>query len=225
MHTHSCVTHAHSCVTHTHSCVSWRIQMCSLSHLDVWHDAIRCATWLILMHDTDTWMRHVMAHSATWLILFLCDMAHSNAWHGINVPCHAYNQHVIWPMHMCAIAHSYQWHDSFIRVTWLIYMCDMTHLYAWRAWFMCVTHSYVWLDYVCHQRDSNANNHPYTMNESCHTYERVMSHTWISHATHLNHTYEWVMSQTWMSHVTHMNESCHTYEHMGWLCLVGSIKL
>ena len=33
--------------------------------------------------------------------------------------------------------------------------------------------------------------------------------------THINescHTYEWVMSHIWMSHVTHMNESCHTYE-------------
>ena len=28
------------------------------------------------------------------------------------------------------------------------------------------------------------------------------------------HTYEWVMSHVWMSHVTHMNESCHTYEWM-----------
>jgi len=26
------------------------------------------------------------------------------------------------------------------------------------------------------------------------------------------HTYEWVTSHIWMSHVTHMNESCHTYE-------------
>jgi len=26
------------------------------------------------------------------------------------------------------------------------------------------------------------------------------------------HTYEWVMSHTWMSHVTHMNESRHAYE-------------
>jgi len=53
------------------------------------------------------------------------------------------------------------------------------------------------------------------MNESCHTYEWVMSHIWMSHVTHMNescHTYEWVMSHIWMSHVTHMNESCHTYE-------------
>jgi len=53
------------------------------------------------------------------------------------------------------------------------------------------------------------------MNESCHTYEWVMSHIWMRHVTHMNepcHTYEWVMSHIWMSHVTHMNESCHTYK-------------
>jgi len=37
----------------------------------------------------------------------------------------------------------------------------------------------------------------------------------MGHVTRMNescHTYEWVMSHVWMSHVTHMNESCHTYE-------------
>jgi len=35
------------------------------------------------------------------------------------------------------------------------------------------------------------------MNESCHTYEWVMSHIWMSHVTHMDgscSTYEWVMS-------------------------------
>ena len=51
------------------------------------------------------------------------------------------------------------------------------------------------------------------MNQSCHTYERVMSHPWMSHVTHVNescHTCERVMSHIWKSHVTHTNESCHT---------------
>ena len=77
--------------------------------------------------------------------------------------------------------------------------------------------------------------------ESCHTYEWVMSRLWMSHGTHMNeswhtlsvvwciqmcdiwichvihmkeswHTYEWVMAHIWMSHGTHMNEPCHTYE-------------
>jgi len=53
------------------------------------------------------------------------------------------------------------------------------------------------------------------MNESCHTYEWVMSHVWMGHVTHMTescHTYEWVMSHIWMSHVTRMNESCRAYE-------------
>jgi len=48
--------------------------------------------------------------------------------------------------------------------------------------------SHIWMGHVTH------------MNESCHTYERVMSHIL------------WVMSHIWMSHVTHMNGSCLTYE-------------
>ena len=43
----------------------------------------------------------------------------------------------------------------------------------------------------------------------------LMETSWMSHVSHMNescHTYEWVMSHIWMSHVTHMNESCHTYE-------------
>ena len=54
------------------------------------------------------------------------------------------------------------------------------------------------------------------MNESCCTYEWIMSHIWMSHVAHMNesyHTYERVMSHTWMSHVTHKDESCHTYEN------------
>ena len=63
--------------------------------------------------------------------------------------------------------------------------------------------------------------HVSLMNESCLTYEWVMSHVWMSHVTHewvtshmneSRHTYEWVMSHIWKSHVTHMNESRHTCE-------------
>ena len=53
------------------------------------------------------------------------------------------------------------------------------------------------------------------MKKSCHTYEWVMAHIWMSHATHTNescHTYEWVMSHIRMSHVIHTNESWRTYE-------------
>ena len=44
------------------------------------------------------------------------------------------------------------------------------------------------------------NLHVTHMNESCHTYEWVMSHIWMRHVIHMNescHTYEWIMSQVW----------------------------
>jgi len=48
------------------------------------------------------------------------------------------------------------------------------------------------------------------MNQSRHKHKWVMSHIWISHATHI---YEWVLSpHIWISHVTNINESCHIYE-------------
>jgi len=58
------------------------------------------------------------------------------------------------------------------------------------------------------------------MNESCHTYEWVMSHIWMSHVTHMNescHTYEWVMSPI-MRHVTQqidnsLNKCMHPFKH------------
>jgi len=82
--------------------------------------------------------------------------------------------------------------------------------------------------------------HVTRMNESCHTfewvmsiYECVMSHVWMSHVTRMNesrHTYEWVTSHIRMSHVahirishvthismshvTHMNDSRHTNERV-----------
>jgi len=52
------------------------------------------------------------------------------------------------------------------------------------------------------------------INESCHTYEWVMSHKRMSHVPRIRHSYvwhEWVMSYIWMSHVPQKNESCPTY--------------
>ena len=48
-----------------------------------------------------------------------------------------------------------------------------------------------------------------------HAHSTLMSHIWMSHATHMNkscHTYAGVMSHTWRSHVTHMNGSRHTHQ-------------
>jgi len=72
--------------------------------------------------------------------------------------------------------------------------------------------------------------HMGSQDASCHTYERVMSHIWTGHVTHMNgsrHAYElrirtlnlqhrirrFNMTQ---SHVKHMNGSCHTFMSHIW---------
>jgi len=101
---------------------------------------------------------------------------------------HSYVRHgdMTHPVMSCHM--EYVRHDSFICVTWFM-PCDMTHNSALKNIPHC-TH----------------------MNESCHTYEWVMSHRWMSHVTRMNESclkYEWVMSQIWMNHVTHLDDFCH----------------
>jgi len=56
----------------------------------------------------------------------------------------------------------------------------------------------------CHTCDTDA---PLEFYRSCHTYEWVMSHIWMSHVTP---QVQMSQSRTWMNHVTLMSESCHT---------------
>jgi len=59
--------------------------------------------------------------------------------------------------------------------------------------------------------------HVANMNESCRTYEWVMSHIWTSRIAHMNescHRCACVMSKIWLSHVAHVHESCCTYDEV-----------
>ena len=69
--------------------------------------------------------------------------------------------------------------------------------------------SHTWMRYVTHT------------NESCHTYERIVTHIWKRTLSTLYvllgtvkescHTHEWVISHAWMSHITHMKGSRYTH--------------
>jgi len=70
---------------------------------------------------------------------------------------------------------------------------------------------------VAETRVKNLKEPCFTIAESCHAYEWVMSHMWMSHVPHVNescHKHEWVMSHMWRSHVQYMNEWCHIYERL-----------
>ena len=50
--------------------------------------------------------------------------------------------------------------------------------------------------------------HGTRINESWHTWERVMAHVGMSHDTHMTHT---LMTHVQTSHGIHVNESWHTW--------------
>ena len=82
----------------------------------------------------------------TWLI-HICAMTHSYAWHDSFI-C----------LHVCDMTHSYVCHDSFICAPWFICVCAVTHscvtwlFQMWNDSFMCdayirkMTHSYICRD-------------------------------------------------------------------------------
>jgi len=147
----------------------------------VWYDSFICVTWLIHM----------------------CDMTHSYV-------CHDSFICVTWLIHMCDMTQSYVWHDSFICVTWLIHICDRTRSYVWHDSFICVTWLVKKSDIAAprYRRESDMS-HVTHMNESCHTYERVMSHAGVSPS--ISHRVSDMSHVTQMSHVTRMSHVAPRY--------------
>jgi len=153
------------------TCVTWLISICDMTHSHVWHDLLVHVTWLISICDmTMGWLRLVrsikswvsfakepykkdcilqkrpiflrslltVATLYLWhesFYIHVCAMMHSYVWHDLFI-C------IRWLIHMCA------WHDSFICMLWLIHMCDMTHSYVWHDWHACAPwriHDVTWL--------------------------------------------------------------------------------
>jgi len=95
--------------------------------------------------------------------------------------------------------------------------CTLLHRVMCQKQWLCIFSGYPYEWVLSHTCMSHVTH----INKSCHTYEWVVSHIWTSRVTHMNescHTYERVVSHIWTSHVTHMNESCHTF-----YCVVSRI--
>jgi len=103
----------------------------------------------------------------------------------VGVVIHVRHQHIqhqrTWDLtHVTWLLGSWNtWHDSWVR--------DSTHQTPNIA--LCIRVSHVTHVLLCSTIHRN---------ESCHTYERVMSHIWTNiHRNESCHTYEWVMSHVW----------------------------
>jgi len=228
----SYVWHASSACDMPHSYVWHASFICNMNHSYVWHDSFICVTWLIHMCDMPcpyvTWLIHMCnihtirekevslqeirsrfefvpglfgivlrgrylygAWPRTVLILIEFKFIVPELWQLV-VFCtfrilpeaqYCHNTHL-------SHTHTCHTHTHVTRGWHVSSICDRPH----SMWDM--THPYMtsWMRHVTH------------MNESCHTYECVMSHIWMRHVTHMNescHTYEWFMSHLWMRHVSH----------------------
>jgi len=91
---------------------------------------------------------------------------------------------------------SYVWHDSFICVTWLLHICDMTHSYVW------------------HYRYVRHDSFMYDVTYSC------ICVPWLLHICDMTHSCSDIID------MCDMTRLCMTWlTDMGWLRLVGSLKL
>jgi len=155
---------------------------------------------------------------------------------------------VTWLIHICNMTHSYTWHDSYTHVMRTLHMPDyMCEWYAPLCLIKCVhnmpdymcvwpaqsrvpapapfvtrmnapRHTCDWVAFIFVKWLIYMYARVWQDWYMTHTYERVMSHVWMSHVTHMNescHTYEWVLSHLWMSHVKCRSECCHMYEQGG----------
>ena len=107
--TNSCVWYFFAVFCRVLQCVAatWRVHMCDMTHLCVWHDSVIWVKWRI--HVGDMTHSYVCRDSYVWPDSFIC---------------------VIGRIHKCDVTHLYVSRDSFIHVPWLIHMYDVTHLHV-----------------------------------------------------------------------------------------------
>jgi len=137
------------------------------------------------------WMSHVThtnesCHAQAWVMSRIW-MSHVTQ----NESCHAYAC-VVLHVSMISVTHTHMW---MIHVT---HMNESRHKYEWVM-------SHIWMSHVTHNLTSA------TPNPRCHgPLPPPPMHLGMSHVTHMNescHAYEWVMSHIWMSHSYAWNDS------------------
>jgi len=98
------------------------------------------------------------------------------------------------------------------------YECVMSHIRMSHVTLMNASrHTYEWvISHLSELRHTQTYSRVRGVGSGAHIWnDHVTPHIWMRHVTYTNescHTYEWVMSHIRMRHVTHMNQSCHSHE-------------
>ena len=151
-------------------------------------------------------------------LIHMCAMAHSYVWH-ISFIC------VTW-LNIRDMTHSYVRYDSFIFVTWLVHMCDMTQSYVWWLIHMYdMTQSYVWHhvygwhdSFICMTRLIPMCD----MNHSYMRHDSFISVTWLIHMCEhdTTHFHAWHDSHVYAWHASFKSHTWTipvTHMHAPWL--------
>ena len=171
---------AHIWMRHgTHVNKSWRKSEWVMAHMWMSHGTHVNASW----HTCE----YVMAH------MWMRGMAHKWMSDGTDTTVSRHTHG-----HVVTFTLIVTWNDLVICVTGIIHMSAMTHDF----WIRDMTHSYVtydsWLVNTWRRGEYSG---------VTRMYEWVLSHMWMSPVTHMNescHTYEWVMTRDfWIHDMTH----------------------
>jgi len=199
--------------------ICMRIQEPYTSFLGLWVSVVTDYQWVVSRHECWSTNSHMNddpksptcpSGDCEWVMsqTLLSHVTHTNE------SCHAYefwstNSHMfflgLWVSHVT----DHQWGMS--HVCMLIH--ELLYVLLGTLSESCHTHargmSHIWMSRVTHT------------SESCHSYERGPSQPYMSFwglrknlVTHMNeshHTHEWVMAHTWKGHATHTSESRHTH--------------
>jgi len=137
----------------------------------------------------------------------------------------------IWMSHVTFMDES--WHKGEMSHIWLRYVSHVTYVHESCHMYPRVT-SHIWISHGTHLNGSCHTYEwelPHKMNVTPHWPGDWLwsgsSLRWLSHVIHIMcmscHAYECVMAHIWMSHVTQMSESCHTYEWVTSHVLVSNV--
>jgi len=163
------------------------IRMCHVTHTNESRDTY--GSHVCVKHDTHThaW-RHESRHTYEWVVSHKWT-SHVTHTHVEQLQCDRRN------ISNGESRHTYEWVMSHTRRSHVAHTNESCHTYEWvmsHEWTSHVTHTHICQQLQCDRRDiSNS--------ESRHTHEGIISHIQISHITHTNescHTNERVMSHT-----------------------------
>ena len=197
------------------------------------HEDISCGHGT---HMNESWYTYEWVMANTWwsVSCHTYDTGTANTWLSSHATCmnESLNTWLTQSrdtlLHVCAMTHSYVYHDSFIgrgHVKRMIasIVCSRGHAtYINESWYtndsvtphICMRH----VKHNLQMQPRPTYKRDLAHIELHHTYHTDTAHSWKSDTflftrmTTSWHTNEWVVSHTWISHVTHMHESCHTYK-------------